>query len=205
MYTNANDRLVGVWQTPTGAVALAHWMLHQERNFAEPSNFLGFPFLSVPGQQRWAMDLFAFWPQPGFVGEPVNADACTHDFGMCGLDSSWSVWRNATRWCLLGFAPGERLPSINASRQGQRADFSPIPEMLLNEVRERFGLRFRVFPGGGGYQYSYLKDQATHPALGWPKRVPQSLWHSHNATAVELWLQQRASQSSQRRLVSRQL
>lgn len=138
MYNSGPDSML----TPDGGVAFARWLAIHRR-----ASFLGFPFLSVPGQQRWTMDLFAFWPQTGIANE------------------NWSVWLNATRWCLFGWAPDEELPIIHAAKVGYRADYSPIPEMLLDEVHKRFQLPFRLFPGGGGYVEGDRKDTAQKPAM----------------------------------------
>ncbi|KAL1512402.1 hypothetical protein AB1Y20_005659 [Prymnesium parvum] len=185
LYTSGPDCML----TPSGASRLAKWVKggnEPARHTPEHPSFLGFPFLSIPGQRRWAMDMFVFWPHRGFLTQAANVGP--NDAG------TGSAWLNATRWCLFGWAPGELLPVIHVTKAGARADYSTIPEMLLNEIRERFELTFGEFPGGGGYQFARLKDTAEQPALTWGrKRFPQSLWHSHNHTAVELWIDRNVS------------
>jgi len=67
-------------------------------------------------------------------------------------------------------------------------DTFPIPEMLLNEVRVRFGLQFRLFPGGSGYTGGRSKSTAAGPKIDQKSGLPHSFWHSHNVTAVNAWV-----------------
>ena len=68
----------------------------------------------------------------------------------------------------------------------------PIPEMLLNEIRVRFGLSFRTFQHGQGLRgltgRAKLSDAAPDART--------YVWHSHNATAVSLWAARMAAASA---------
>lgn len=174
--------------TPSGAIALSQWLSrHAERS--QPS-FLGFPFYSVPGQQRYTMDVFVFWSASMRLGPRGSGgnDGALGYFSAEQQPRNRSVWLDATRWCLHGFAPYERRPLVNVT-SGLRADYRPIPEFLLNEARERFGLHFQLFPGGQGYMHGQDKETATQPKLAHRTRVPHSIWHSHNPGAVIAWVQ----------------
>jgi hypothetical protein len=101
---------------------------------------------------------------------------------------------------LQGFAPTERPPAVQPRIRGEAFVQQPflIPEFLLNEVRLRSNLTFRMLPGGAGYLKSGFKLAAKHPRFG-PGGVPHSIWHSHNATAVQAWAEREALRRSRDR------
>lgn len=143
------------------------WVSQTEPSLRPPTGYLGARFPSAAGQTRFSMDAFVFWT------------------------SGWQIaWFNATRWCLHGFGPADAPTSIKKSPSDQRADH-PIPEMLLNEVRLRFNLTFRMFPGGSGHAASRARLKLT--AVG-PQRNSNgrchSFWHSHNPSAINKWIHQ---------------
>lgn len=209
--------------TPSGAEALGTWMMEAAHN---QTAFLGARFPSRPGQERFSMDVFVFWSELWLhrytsAWENATCEASSHVSIICRVvhlsrtraararaslalpesgDFSGDVKsRLHRRWCLHGFAPGERPPAAQPriARGGETLVDQPflIPEFLLNEVRERFDLTFRMLPGGGGYLKSGFKMAATKPRPG-PRGVPHSIWHSHNAKAVEAWARSEALRRS---------
>jgi hypothetical protein len=168
LYTSGPDNML----TPTGALALSDWILTREHSLRPSTSYLGSRFPAARAQLRFSMDAFVFWTE---TWRPAS-DVSVH-----------SPWLNATRWCLHGFGPADISPGIKPTHADPRADH-PIPEMLLNEVRWRFNLTFRLFPGGHGHAISRarLKVAATGPKTH-PSGELHSFWHSHNTTAIQEW------------------
>lgn len=129
----------------------------------------------IAAYMRYLMDLFVFWPARfGQGGEDV---AGTRERG-----APMSPWSNLTRWCVQGFGPDERaMPKIPWLG---RPD-APLPEALLNQLRVRWNMTFRVVPMGPGGYSQYAKRR-----LEKPKNLAY-LWHSDNSTAVLEWARQR--------------
>ena len=172
LYTSGPDSML----TPSGALALAEWMSSTEDSLQPPTSYLGAPYPSAPGHTRFSMDAFVFWPVRWAPG-----GAASH---------TSTPWLNATRWCLHGFGPADAPLRVRQSPSDQKADH-PIPEMLLNELRSRFNMTFRDFPGGHGHSAARarLKLAATAPRTN-AGGEQHSFWHSHNATAVRAWATQ---------------
>ena len=162
LYTSGPD----VMPTPHGGMHLAESILRVQSSITKPA-FLGDRFPAPPNRTRWSMDLFVFWPSR---------------FGQ-------APWRNATSWCLHGFGPRTSKPQLNEPSTGRARDDYPIPEMLLEEVRLRFGLRFLAI----GQQRSkrqwreWYTRAEKHKAIDANPPQGSLLWHSHNSTAVINW------------------
>ena len=89
-----------------------------------------------------------------------------------------SIWHATARWCLHGFGPDDGPP---------HTDEDPIPEILLTEMQLRFNLSYRLLSDewhrdmhAGRSKQAKLAAHA--PRFGY-------LWHSHNMSAVERWLE----------------
>ena len=212
LYNSGPDSML----TPQGALAFAGWMTWIEPRCSTHTSFLGAFFGTLDKDDiaapAFSMDVFFFWPTAGGILEASTSSTLLA--GVARTEHSL-VWLNATRWCLTGFRPDEPRPLAQLSRnrlnQTYAQEVRPYPEMLLNELRVRFRLPFRILPGGSGYRL----NEATHSADGrimrnfdgklapHPKRDETrcrsfgraacrdcwaSVWHSHAPELVQAWI-----------------
>ena len=157
--------------------------------------YLGDNFPAPKKHRRYSLLNFIFWPvrvQTKPLRERYllrNATPPTLDLGRWPLhpespvadeDRTWSVWREATRWCLFGVqAPIEVREGSNRQIKGTNL----IPEVMMAEVSRRFNLTFKT--RGGRSLLSFTRGNKMRTTA--PPH-PLSFWHSHNMTAVSRWL-----------------
>jgi hypothetical protein len=116
--------------------------------------------------------LFDWGRWPMHPAAPVGAD-----------DHDWSVFREATRWCLFG-VQAEGDPGVRSIIKGVNL----IPEVMMAEVKRRFNLSYQVrghgrLHGAVSSFQAAAKMSATAPPYGL-----KTWWHSHNMTAVSRWI-----------------
>ena len=139
---------------PNGAALLSALIEREQQrggHWAQRTAYLGDRFPAPRGHIRFSMDAFVFWPR-----------------------AMSSAWASAARWCLQGFGPDD----VDGA-EGLEVD--PHPEVLLNTMRLRHNLSYRLIPGHHGSFGRAWKLKATRP-LG------SHVWHSHNVSAVNRWL-----------------
>ena len=153
------------------AAAMLHARIPEEGR--RGAAYLGDRFPAPRGHRRYSMDLFVFWPARLLLPNDGSERGLVHS-----QEGPNSIWRSTARWCLHGFGPDDGPP---------HTDEDPIPEILLTEMQLRNNLSFRLLSEewhrdmhAGRSKQAKLAAHA--PRFGY-------LWHSHNISAVERWLE----------------
>ena len=119
--------------------------------------------------------MFVFFP-PAFLRLAADGGNASLPPAWQARHASLSSWLVAARWCLFGFGPADGPPQFDNQHN--------MPEVLLNEMRVRHALRFRLVPGCWYSSTTIkLKESGAEP---YPPR--NYVWHTHNVSAARAWM-----------------
>ena len=194
--------LAGSWLIPAERLLRGYVRVLHVHNYATPPRVvsdadLGDFFPSPRKHKRYSLLNFVFWPrhmQTLPAHENYLSRACPDctpklNLGLWPMhpaapvadgDSTWSVFREAVRWCLFGLQSPHRGSHGGGSIT---TGTNLIPEVMMAEISRRFNLTFKT----RGLRSIFSFTAGNKMRMEAPP-YERSFWHSHNMTAVARWL-----------------